>query len=636
MRRLARTAVPSLFSKNPIARNNSLATFVRPTVTAVNTSKITFAKQQYSTAAAATNTAAPADKKMFCFQCEQTDKGSGCTTLGVCGKTPETAAMQDLLVHQMKQLAAHIYLAKKAGVPAGALREEDSFILRGLYSTLTNVNFDNQRFIEYLKDCQDYTQHVKKLYQSYTSKPLDISFPLQLDLNADVLTRNVDALVEKGHKVGVEGRMKLFGTDAGSLQELVTYGLKGLAAYAREAELLGQTDNKVFDFMNMAMAFLSGVPGITPYRIDNADDVLAVALKCGETNITVMSLLDAGGNENFGHPEPSQVRVTPVPGKCILVSGHDLGDLNAILEQTEGKGINVYTHGELLPAHGYPKLKKFKHLVGNYGSAWQLQKLEFSKFPGAIVMTTNCIIEPRKQYIDRIFTTHEVGFPGVKHIKNRDFTEVINSALAQEGFTKEEPAKYTMTGFGHHAVLSMADIIINAVKKGDIKRFFLIGGCDGTEGERSYYKDLATALPKDNVILTLGCAKYRFNKLDHGSIQTINPRTNQPMEIPRLLDMGQCNDAYSAVKVASALANAFGTNDLNALPLSYAISWLEQKAVVIFLTLMHLGLRNVRIGPRLPAFIPPSTLNMLVEKFHVQPISDNDVQKDLKNMLQGN
>jgi hydroxylamine reductase len=346
-----------------------------------------------------------------------------------------------------------------------------------------------------------------------------------------------------------------------------------------------------------------------------------MAMKVGEMNLNIMELLDAGGTEKYGHPEPTKVSVTNVKGKCILVSGHDLHDLELILQQTDGKGINVYTHGELLPAHGYPGLKKYKHLVGNYGGAWQLQKLEFTTFPGPIVVTTNCIIEPKKSYKDRIFTRNVVGWPGVKHIEGDDFSEVVSMAEQMEGFKADDPKPKEITvGFGRNAVMSVAPLVVDAVKSGQIKHFFLIGGCDGAEGERNYFRDVALNSPKDTVILTLACGKYRFNKMDFGEVAGL----------PRLLDIGQCNDAYSAIQIAGALAKAFNT-DVNGLPLSFVISWFEQKAVAVLLTLLHLGVKNIHLGPHLPAFATPNMLDMLVKTFNLTPTGNATI--DLASML---
>ena len=416
-----------------------------------------------------------------------------------------------------------------------------------------------------------------------------------------------------GEVVSVLGRRDKHGEDLSGLQELLTYGLKGVAAYAHHAQVLGAEPEPIYAFLAQALSYLAE-------QEPTVDALFDLCMKCGEINLKVMELLDKAHTSTYGHPVPTPVRVEPVKGKAILVSGHDLRDLEILLQQTEGKGINVYTHGEMLPAHGYPKLKKFKHLVANYGGAWQDQKDEFARFPGAILMTTNCIQEPSEAYKARIFTTGHVGWPGVQHVPNGDFSPVIEAAIAAPGFAEDGPDKTILVGFGHHSVLSVADKVVDAVKTGQIRRFFLLGGCDGARTGRDYYTELAESTPKDCVILTLACGKYRFNKLDFGTINGI----------PRLLDVGQCNDAYSAIQIALALSKAFncGVNDL---PLSLVLSWYEQKAVAILLTLLYLGIRNIRLGPTLPAFISPGVLHVLVEKFNLMPIKS--AQEDLKAML---
>jgi hydroxylamine reductase len=399
------------------------------------------------------------------------------------------------------------------------------------------------------------------------------------------------------------------------LQELILYGLKGTAAYADHAKVLGVEDDSVYAFFHEAMNFLT-----SPLASD-VDALVAMAMKVGEVNLKVMGLLDQANTTTYGHPEPTTVRVTPIAGKAILVSGHDLKDLALLLEQTEGKGVNVYTHGEMLPCLAYPELKKYKHLVGNYGGAWQDQAKEFEAFPGSILMTTNCIQKPRDGYAGRIFTTGLVAWPGVSHIgPDKDFAPVIETALAAPGFTEDAEEKTITIGFGHNAVMGVAGAVIDAVKAGQIKHFFLIGGCDGAKPGRNYFTDLAQQVPEDCVILTLACGKYRFNKLPFGDIGGI----------PRLLDIGQCNDAYSAIQIAVALADAFecGVNDL---PLSMVLSWYEQKAVCILLTLLHLGIQNIKLGPSLPAFIGPNVLNVLVENFKIAPITTPE--QDLAEML---
>jgi hydroxylamine reductase len=425
--------------------------------------------------------------------------------------------------------------------------------------------------------------------------------------------KDLNGLLRQAAGIGIEAQKARLGDDIAGLQNLLTFGLKGTAAYADHAMILGKEDDGVYAFFHEALAFLT--------RADpTVDELLGMNLKCGEINLKVMGLLDAANTGAYGNPIPTPVRIHPVKGKAILVSGHDLKDLEELLKQTEGKGVNVYTHGEMLPAHGYPGLKKFKHLAGNYGGAWQDQRKEFAQFPGAILMTTNCIQKPDESYKGRIFTSGLVAWPGVTHIADSNFAPVIKAALAADGFKDSGPDQTILVGFGHNAVLGVADKVVAAVKSGAIKHFFLIGGCDGAKSGRNYYTDFAQKVPKDCVILTLACGKYRFNKLDFGNIGGI----------PRLLDCGQCNDAYSAIQIAVALAGAFkcGVNDL---PLSLILSWYEQKAVCILLTLLHLGIRNIRLGPSLPAFVTPPVLKVLVEKFNIKPIGTPD--DDLKAIL---
>jgi hydroxylamine reductase len=529
--------------------------------------------------------------------------------MGVCGKDPETAALQDLLVHSLKGLSAYAHRARALGVSDA---EINRFTLEALFLTVTNVNFDAERIAEYIKKADSLCDKAQQLYEAACRKagkePELPARPPSCKPAADI-----KGMVQQGEAVSIARRRDVLGPDAAGLQELLTYGLKGTAAYADHALLLGQEDESVFAFMHEALDYLMK-PDPT------ADELTAMSLKCGEVNLKAMELLDKGNTETYGHPEPTQVRVEPVKGKAILVSGHDLKDLDELLQQTEGKGVNVYTHGEMLPCHAYPGLKKYKHLVGNYGGAWQDQAKEFDAFPGAILFTTNCIQKPRDSYKDRVFTTGLVGWPGVTHIPGDDYAPVIEAALAAEGFTADGPDKTITVGFGRNTVMSVAGKVIDAVKGGAIKHFFLIGGCDGAKSGRNYYTDLAQAVPDDCVILTLACGKYRFNKLEFGDIGGI----------PRLLDVGQCNDAYSAVQIAVALANAFDT-DVNSLPLSLILSWYEQKAVCILLSLLHLGIKNIRLGPSLPAFVTPAVLDVLVKNFNIMPIST--VEADLNAIL---
>lgn len=546
---------------------------------------------------------------MFCYQCEQTAKGTGCTVRGVCGKDAETAVLQDLLVHATKGISMYAHRARELGVVD---REIDIFTVEALFSTVTNVNFDPERLQCSLLKAAELRDKAKRLYEEACEKagrsPDTLAGPAAWAPAGDL-----EGLIRQGEEVGITKRKEALGDDVTGLQELLTYGLKGTAAYADHAQILGKEDDKVYAFFHEALDFLA--------KDDpTADELVAMALECGEVNLRVMELLDAANTGAYGHPVPTPVRIEPVKGKAIVVSGHDLKDLEELLKQTEGTGINVYTHGEMLPAHGYPGLKKYKHLVGNYGGAWQDQQKEFDAFPGAILMTTNCVQKPKDSYNSRIFTCGLVAWPGVAHISDRNFKPVIDAALAAEGFTEDGPDKTILVGFARDAVLGVADKVVEAVNAGALRHFFLIGGCDGAKPGRNYYTEFAQAVPQDCAILTLACGKYRFNKLDFGDIGGI----------PRLLDCGQCNDAYSAIQIAVALAKAFGT-DVNGLPLSLIISWYEQKAVCILLTLLHLGIKNMRLGPSLPAFVTPAVLNVLVEKFNLTPISTP--QEDLKAIL---
>ncbi|MFC1781991.1 hydroxylamine reductase [Planctomycetota bacterium] len=547
---------------------------------------------------------------MFCYQCEQTAGGSGCTKIGVCGKDAETAELQDLLVYACKGISMYAHRAYQIGQSD---RDIDRFVTKALFSTVTNVNFDADRLEALLKEACQKIEEAATLYQRACLKagqaPAELAGPAIWKPAADR-----QGLLAQAAEMGIDKRKDELGDDVAGLQELIVYGVKGTAAYADHAAVLGQEDDDVYAYFHEALSFLAG---------DEAADLgklVPMALKCGEVNLKVMGLLDEANTGVYGHPEPTQVRVTPVKGKCILVSGHDLKDLDLLLQQTEGKGINVYTHGEMLPCLAYPELKKYKHLVGNYGGAWQDQKKEFDAFPGAILMTTNCIQKPKDVYKARIFTTGLVAWPGVTHLANKDFTPVIEAALAAPGFAEDAEEKTITIGFARNTVMSVADKVIEAVKVGQIKHFFLIGGCDGAKPGRNYYTDFAQAVPDDCVILTLACGKYRFNKLDFGDIGGI----------PRLLDIGQCNDAYSAIQIAVALADAFdcGVNDL---PLSMVLSWYEQKAVCILLTLLHLGIKDIKLGPSLPAFVGPNVLNVLVENFNIGPITT--VEADMQEML---
>jgi hydroxylamine reductase len=537
---------------------------------------------------------------MFCYQCEQTAKGTGCTAFGVCGKSPEVSDLQDLLIHVTKGISMYAHRARALGVKDP---EVDSFVLEALFTTVTNVNFDEERMEWMIRRAEDMREKARNMYEEACNKagktPEALTGPATFELGS-----NRDELIRQGEGLTPEARAEKWGELIGGLHDLILFSLKGSAAYADHAQVLGEKDEEVYAGFHAFLDFLSR-------ESFTEDELLSKVLEAGKFNLKVMELLDAANTGSYGHPEPTKVRTTPVAGKAIVVSGHDLRDLDLLLKQTEGKGINVYTHGEMLPCLAYPGLKKYPHLVGNYGSAWQNQREEFDAFPGAILMTTNCIQKPKDSYKDRIFTTGLVAWPGVRHIgPDKDFSPVIEAALKAEGFAEDVPEHYITIGFARNAVLSAADKVIELVKSGKIRHFFLIGGCDGARPGRNYYTEFAQAVPEDCVILTLACGKYRFNKLPFGDIEGI----------PRLLDAGQCNDAYSAVKIAQALAEAFDT-DINSLPLSLVLSWYEQKAVCILLSLIYLGVKNMRLGPSLPAFVKPAVLDYLSKELGLKPIT---------------
>jgi len=541
---------------------------------------------------------------MFCYQCEQTAKGEGCVKIGVCGKQADVAALQDLLTHAMKGLALFAVEGRKVGESD---RQVNVFTCEALFSTLTNVNFDPA-------DIANLIRRAVELRDALKAKVKGAGGKTDFAQDAAIFTpaSTLDGLVAQGEKVGLKADPSV-DADILSLQHTVLFGLRGVCAYADHAQILGQADDSVFAYVHEALAAM--------LRKDlNLNDWVGLTLKCGEVNLRTMELLDAANTGTYGHPVPTKVPLGHRKGKAILVSGHDLKDLEELLKQTEGKGIDIYTHGEMLPTHGYPKLKAYAHFYGHYGTAWQNQQKEFAQFPGAILMTTNCIQRPQASYADNIFTSGLVGWPGVPHIANRDFTPVIEKALALPGFTEAANGREVMVGFGRNTVLSVADKVIEAVKGKAIRHFFLVAGCDGAKPGRNYYTEFVEKVPKDCVVLTLACGKFRFFDKDLGTIGGL----------PRLMDMGQCNDAYSAIQVAVALAKAFnvGVNDL---PLSMILSWYEQKAVAILLTLFHLGIKNIRLGPSLPAFITPNVLDVLVKNFNIMPISTPD--EDLKAIL---
>ena len=544
--------------------------------------------------------------KMFCFQCEQTAGGKGCTNIGVCGKTPEIAALQDLLIYQLKGISCYAtkLLTKGEKIDKSLV----SFIENSLFMTLTNVNFDPESHLDMLRRSKVLKEDIRKkaLGEEVTSKEALYN-----------LSDSKEQILEDAKKAGVMYDQEL-DADIRSVRETIKYGLKGIAAYAHQARFIKYNSDEVDDFYFIALAALTD-------DSLNLQDLIKYLIKTGEMSVKVMEVLDKGNSEKYSSPSPQKVNVNIKKGPFIVISGHDLRDLEMLLEQTEGKGINIYTHGEMLPSHGYPKLNKYPHLVGNFGGAWQNQQKEFDGIPGCILMTTNCLMKPRDSYKDRIFSTSVVGWDGIKHISNdengyKDFSEIINKALELGGFEKDEEVKEILVGFGHKATLSHAETIVNAVKEGKIRHFFLIGGCDGARSGRNYYTEFAQLVPKDCIILTLACGKYRFNKLEFGEVAGL----------PRLLDIGQCNDAYSAVKIALALADAFkcGINDL---PLSLIITWYEQKAVADLLALLSLGVKGIYLGPTLPAFLSPNVLQFLVDTFDIKPISTPE--DDLKQIL---
>ncbi|HJV67479.1 MAG TPA: hydroxylamine reductase [Geomonas sp.] len=545
---------------------------------------------------------------MFCRQCEQAAKGTGCEVVGVCGKNPEVAALQDLMLYGLKGLAVYADKARALGVKDDGI---DKFVIEGLFTTVTNVDFDPVQIAGKLRKCFDEKEKAKMLYEAAYREKNGGAAPAITDGPATwVIADTLEGLVAQGQAHGVKSQHS--DPDVLCAIELVNYGLKGMAAYANHAYILGKKDDDVFAYYHKALAATAD-PG------KGLKDFVDLAMECGKVNIQVMAMLNQGHVDHYGHPVPTKVQLGSRKNKGILVSGHDLRMLEELLKQTEGKGIDVYTHGEMLPAHGYPALKKYSHLYANFGGAWQDQYKEFQNFPGAIIFNTNCIQRPADQYHDRLFTWGEVGWPGIKHLTGWHFDEVINKALECPDMP-DAPGKEILVGFGHNAVLGVADKVIEAVKSGAVKHFFLIGGCDGAKPGRNYYTEFAEKVPKDCVILTLACGKYRFNKEEFGDIGGI----------PRLLDVGQCNDAYSAVQIALALANAFncGVNDL---PLSFILSWYEQKAHVILLSLLHLGIKNIKLGPSLPAYISPNVLKFLVDNFNIGPVGS--VEGDVKASL---
>ncbi|MCP4402234.1 MAG: hydroxylamine reductase [bacterium] len=555
---------------------------------------------------------------MFCYQCQEALKNQGCTKVGVCGKDGDTAKQQDLLVYTLKGVAVYAGKAGELELPVDP--ELPNVLLKGLFVTITNANFDHHMLDHRIRRAlalREKIKHsVKKAYKAKFGKEFDEE---SLPEAATWVAHGVSEFPEKAATVGV---LSTENEDVRSLRELLIYGMKGIAAYAHHAEMLGKQNEKILEFI------VKGLAATTNDSL-SADELVNLVLECGEYGVEVMALLDAANTDAYGHPEPTEVNIGVRNNPGILVSGHDLKDLEELLQQTEGTGVDVYTHCEMLPAHYYPAFKKYDHFVGNYGSAWWHQHHDFGKFNGPILMTTNCIVPPKDSYIHHLFTTGTAGYTGAWHIPKRqngdpkDFSEIIAIAKLCRPPEELETGKI-VGGFAHEAVMGVADKVVEAVKSGAIKRFVVMAGCDGRQKGRSYFTDVAEQLPEDTIILTAGCAKYRYNKLDLGDIGGI----------PRVLDAGQCNDSYSLAVVALKLKEVFGLDDINDLPISYDIAWYEQKAVIVLLALLYLGVKHIRLGPTLPAFLSPNVANVLVEKFDIKPIGS--VEDDVAAIMAGN
>jgi hydroxylamine reductase len=542
--------------------------------------------------------------QMFCYQCEQTAEGKGCTTFGVCGKNPEVSALQDLLIYMLRGLSQLAVEGKKVGVKDDAL---NLFICESAFSTLTNVNFDPDTLIEFINKSVKLRDALREKLQSAGGY---VGFHGPVDMQ---LEKTKEGLVNQGKQVGVNSELSN-DPDLHGLIWLLIYGVKGVSAYAYHAYRLGKKDDRVFEFIQQSLA-------ATLDKSLGVDDFFDLASKCGEINIRAMELLDAGNTEAYGHPTPTQVPLGHKKGKAILVSGHDLKDLDEILNQSQGRGIYVYSHGEMLPSHSYPNLKKYPHFFGHYGTAWQNQQIEFAAFPGAILMTTNCLQKPADNYKGNLFTSGPVAWPGVTHIEtsntvSTDFSPVIEKALAMPGFKEDKISKTVTVGFARKSFFSLVDNITESVMKGHINSFFLVAGCDGAKPGRNYYTEFVEKTPNDSLVLTLACGKYRFFDKEIGQVDGI----------PRLLDIGQCNDAYSAIKIAQTFEEIFKCG-INELPLFFILSWYEQKAVAILLSLYYLGVKNIRLGPSFPAFMTPKIL----ERLNIKPLKTPD--EDLKAIL---
>ncbi len=542
---------------------------------------------------------------MYCNQCEQTAKGVACTTIGVCGKNEEVADIEDVLIYALCGMSLFANEARQKGIVDDSI---DRFTMEAVFSTLTNVDFDPERFVVLINKTVELREALKTQVAAAGGNT-DFAHPAACFAPAD----SVDGLVVQGKEINFIPSLDV-DENVRSLKQTLLYALKGIAAYTDHAAILGQTDPIIAGFMYEALSALLA-EGLT------IDDCVPVAMKAGEINLRAMEILDTANTGTYGDPVPTTVPLGHRKNKCILITGHDLHDLELLLKQTEGKGVDIYTHGEMLPCHGYPELKKYDHFFGHFGTAWQNQHKEFPNFPGPVLFTTNCIQKPRDEYKDRIFTTGLVGWPGIKHIEDKDFSAVVDMALKMDGWQDEVDNGTVMVGFAHAAVLGVADKVIEAVKNKDIRHFFLVGGCDGAKPGRDYFTKFVEQVPSDCIVLTLACGKFRFFDQDLGDIGGI----------PRLLDVGQCNDAYSAIQIAVALANAFEC-DVNDLPLSMIISWYEQKAVAILLTLLFLGIKDIRLGPSLPAFISPAVLDFLVATFDIKPVADTP-EEDLKAIL---
>ena len=553
---------------------------------------------------------------MFCFQCQETAKNEGCTIKGVCGKPEDTANLQDLLIYVLRGIAVYGEMAKELGM---SNKENGLFTAQALFTTITNANWDNDRFVAMVREGLKRRDQIKEKFLAAYKEKNGKDFDEKLHDSATWFSDDVAEFEEKAKSVGV---LATENEDVRSLRELLIIGLKGIAAYADHAAILGFEKDEIYDFIMEALASTTkDLP---------VDDMIGLVMKAGETAVNTMALLDEANTTAYGNPEITEVNIGVESNPGILISGHDLKDMEELLKQTKGTGVDVYTHGEMLPANYYPAFKKYDHFVGNYGGAWFRQNKEFESFNGPILMTTNCIIPIKKSntYQNRIFTTGMTGYPDVKHIPDRteggakDFSEIIELAKTCDPPVEIETGKI-VGGFAHHQVLALADKVVDAVKSGAIKRFIVMAGCDGRQKARNYFTEVAKALPQDAVILTAGCAKYRYNKLDLGDIGGI----------PRILDAGQCNDCYSLAVIALKLKEVFGLDDINDLPISFDIGWYEQKAVAVLLALLFLGVKGIRLGPTLPAFLSPNVVKVLVEKFDIKPI--DTVEADIEAMMSG-